>query len=352
MPLQTPSRIGRQLLLTLLKISALLAILGWLFVQAHRNAVFEDLWQRPKQWDLLGLAAVACFSAVVITLVRWHLLVRALGMPLGLWESLRIGFLAYLFNLAPLGIVGGDLLKTVMLARRQSGRQADALATVFVDRAIGLYVLFLVASAAIAITRFWELPGTGVDIACRVTIILTIGMTLFMAMPLLPDVVGRRLTALATRLPYVGHPVASFVDAVRAYRRRLPVLAVALLMTVAVHSLFVSGIFLLASGLYRPVHPLGTQFVVVPMSEATAVVPIGVGPFEAVLDLLYGNVPLPDGSHMTPGQGFVVALGYRMISVLIAAVGLGYYLASRREVATMAEEVSVGVPATSRAEAA
>jgi ActR/RegA family two-component response regulator len=36
---------------------------------------------------------------------------------------------------------------------------------------------------------------------------------------------------------------------------------------------------------------------------------------------------------MRAGQGLVVALGYRIITVLVAAVGVCYYLASRQEVA-------------------
>jgi len=40
--------------------------------------------------------------------------------------------MGYLFNMAPMGIVGGDLLKVVMLAHHQKGGRARALASVFV----------------------------------------------------------------------------------------------------------------------------------------------------------------------------------------------------------------------------
>ena len=41
---------------------------------------------------------------------------------------------------------------------------------------------------------------------------------------------------------------------------------------------------------------------------------------------------------MKPGQGLVIALGYRIITVLIATVGICYYLAGRREVAQVLHE--------------
>ena len=109
-------------------------------------------------------------------------------------------------------------------------------------------------------------------------------------------------------------------------------------MTVGVHSLFTLGVFLIASGLYDRVPSLGMHFVLSPLSAVTGVLPIPIGPFELVLDWLYLFVPVADGA-MKPGQGLVVALGYRIITVLIAAVGICYYLGSRQEVAEVLHEV-------------
>jgi len=119
-------------------------------------------------------------------------------------------------------------------------------------------------------------------------------------------------------------------------------------VTVAVHSLFALGIYLIARGLFEPVQPLGMHFVVVPLSMATGVLPIQMGPFELVLNELYASIPLPNAppghDHILPGQGFVVALGYRIATVLIAAVGVCYYLGSRQEVAEVMHEAEAAQP--------
>ena len=47
---------------------------------------------------------------------------------------------------------------------------------------------------------------------------------------------------------------------------------------------------------------------------------------------------LLDGGFMIAGQGFVVALGYRIVTVLCAALGIVYYLTGRREVAEAIHE--------------
>ena len=114
--------------------------------------------QQPKAWGLLLGGFVVLLMAVVITIVRWCYLVRALGIDFSLPDAMRIGFIGYLFNLAPMGIVGGDLLKAWMLAREKPGNRAKALASVVVDRIVGLYVLFLVAAAGVFITGFWDIP--------------------------------------------------------------------------------------------------------------------------------------------------------------------------------------------------
>lgn len=326
----------KKILITLLKIAISAAILGYLVWDAHRNEVFGNLLEQPKHWGLLALALAACATAVTLTLVRWCYLVRALDLPLRMRDAFRIGFLGYLFNLAPMGIVGGDLLKGVMLARHQRGKYAEALASVFVDRIVGLYLLFVVASAAIVLTGFWHVGA--VQWVCNLTLIVTAIGTVGVIVVLLPDRTQGRSTRWIGRLPYVGPSLLRIVDAVQMYRRRLPVLAAAAAMSIAVHSLFSLGIFFIASGLYDQVPALRMHFVLSPLSAAAGVLPLPMGPFEFVLDRLYLYAPIAGGGAMTAGQGLVIALGYRIITVLIAAVGVCYYLSSREELAEALHE--------------
>jgi len=331
----------KRLLLAALKIAVSVGILAYLAYQAQANAVFADLMERPKEWKLLAFAGAAYFAALVITIVRWWYLVRALGIDFPLRDALRLGFLGFLFNLAPMGIVGGDLLKAILLGRHQPGHRAESLVTVLVDRVIGLYVLFLVASAAILATGIWRLEGASVQIACKAVWVLTGLGTVAVIVPLAPDLTHGKSTEAAGRLPYVGRPLKKIILAVRMYRLHPWVLLGSVLATAVVHSLFALVVYWICAAIYSPHPSLGTHFVVAPVSLATGVLPISLGPFEAVLDLLYAAIPLPGGGRMTPGQGLVVALGYRVITVLVAAVGLCYYLGSRREVAEVMHEAEV-----------
>jgi uncharacterized membrane protein YbhN (UPF0104 family) len=78
---------------------------------------------------------------------------------------------------------------------------------------------------------------------------------------------------------------------------------------------------------------LADHFVIVPLAFVSGVLPLpgnGLGALEYVVNFLYERVPA--GMAIREGRGFVVALCYRAITILIAMIGLGYYLVSRRQV--------------------
>lgn len=338
----------KKLLVMLLKIGISAGIIAWLVWDAAgtQNAqgenVFQQLAHQSKRWGLLAAAWVLCTSAVMLTLIRWWYLVRALELPFRMKDGLRIGFLGYLFNLAPMGIVGGDLLKAVMLAReKERNQRAKAVTAVVVDRMIGLYMLFVVASAAILLTGFLKLSlPNEIRVICNVTFLLTVIGAVGIGILLMPGFADGRGTRALGRLPRVGRSIEHLVEAVRMYRQKPHVLLIAAAMSVGVHGLFATGVYLIARGLPGDFLSLGTHLVVSPLSASTGVLPLPMGPFEFVLEFLYANVhPYVPGDLVIPkGQGLVVALGYRLICVLIAMVGVCYYLSARREVAEVMRE--------------
>jgi hypothetical protein len=322
-----------------MKVSASLAILAYLVASAQRNGCFSDLWAKPKDWRLLALAALFCSSGVLTTFVRWGSLVRALDLPFTTKDALRLGFLGYLFNLLPMGIVGGDLLKAGVLAWEHPGNKGKAVASVVVDRVIGLYTLFVVAAVAILASGFWALPVAGMQWISAITMLVTVfgGVTLVAILTLVtPErAIGRWLCSL----PRIGRHLENSIDALRLYRRRPQVLIGALVASLGVHSLFATGTYCIFRGLRYEGISLGTHFVIMPLSAATGTIPLSIGPLEVALEAFYHAIPLPPGVVIQNGQGLIVALGYRIITVMVAAVGVCYYLSSRREVSVVIDEV-------------
>ncbi|MBN2023447.1 MAG: flippase-like domain-containing protein [Pirellulales bacterium] len=327
----------KRFVIAAIKIGLSAGIIAYLVRDAQQNQAFSNLCSQPKQWWLLAAAWLACAGAVLLTLIRWHLLIRAVAVPSTLRNSLRIGFLGFFVNLSPMGIVGGDLLKAVMLGRNHPGSRAKCAASVVIDRVIGLYMLFVVATVAILMSQLWQLPVPAVRQVCYVTFAITAVGAVGLGIMMIPAVTEGRLAQWLSDLPRVGRLARSLIESVRIYGRSPGVLAVAALLSVGVHSLFALGVFLIACGLPGNVHSLGAHFVVTPLASATGVIPLPLGPFEYVLDSLYAYIPLA-GAAIPKGQGLVVALAYRIINVLIAMIGAGYYFAARRELAEVLHE--------------
>ena len=292
---------------------------------------------------MLAAAWGFCFFATLLTFIRWWFLIRALGIPCRFRDSIRISFWGYLFNLAPLGIVGGDLVKAVMLDHEHRGYRAKAVASVFADRVIGLYVLFLVATVAILLTGYyWEVA----------------------AVPdLRPDAItpnlghvrhhagqhvgaggghgprrrrgGRRLgdrpdsprRAPAEELARRRADVSEQAGRARPFignDRRRPLLVRRRLF---LHRLRTAGQSPLAGPTLR-----GHAAQRGDASDSRA----------DRADRRCLGVPLPlhaaRGRPIIEGQGLVVALVYRIITLLIAALGIPYYFGNRREMAEVIHE--------------
>src|SRR5947209_3196087 len=124
-----------------------LGLLGWV-VSRHWN---PDPGPGLKQGlakefhpDIMVLAAAIYLFGLLLQFIRWHALARAQDLPCSLYNAVRLGFIGFFWNNAlPAGSIGGDIVKATFFAREQN-RRTVAVATVLVDRAIGLWGLIWV----------------------------------------------------------------------------------------------------------------------------------------------------------------------------------------------------------------
>jgi glycosyltransferase 2 family protein len=333
----------KKFIITLLKVSVSLAIIVFMVWkatsgEANQNA-FAKLSSGPIVWPMFAAAVGIYLVAVLLTFVRWWFLVRALDVPLRLGDSIRISFWGYLLNMSPFGIVGGDLGKTLILAHEQPNYRAKALASVMADRVIGLYILFVVVTAAILLTGFANIDNKDIHRICLGTYIITAVSTLGLLAVMGPDISHGKILDAIRRFPKVGHHLANLIEAIRLYNTKPMVMLVSCIMSVGVHCLIALSCYCIACGLPGNRLSLANHFVVIPMSNATGVIPLPFGPFEAVLDMLYQCVPTANGQPIAAGQGLVVAFAYRLVTAMILLFGLPYYFGgSRREISDVMHE--------------
>jgi uncharacterized membrane protein YbhN (UPF0104 family) len=337
----------KKIVLTAGKIGISLALLGYLGFRAwqdyrQNSDSFEELLAGPKDWAYLGLAWLAVLTAVLLTILRWRLLVRTLEIPLSVADALRIGFVSYMFTLAA-SLVGGDALKAAYLIHLVPKRKTEAIATVVIDRAIGLYALVALAAVASLFLDVSALPISDTDRMiitqlCNLSRLLAVAISIGIGLLMIPGVTTSKTLDRLEHLPGLGGQLHKLVVAIRIYRRRSERMLFAFGMSLGIHSIYAIMVYCVALGLQAPHPPLRSHFVIVPVSMVAGTLPVGA--FELILDTLYRAV---SSAKVLPSQGLVIALIYRVLQISVASVGVVYYLAGRREVKELlheAEEVS------------
>ena len=336
---------AKKTFLFLLKFGLIAAIFGFLFYNAYHTKdadgknVFETLWEQPKRFDLIITAFWVQLFAVSNTFLRWRLLVRTLGLSFPLKDAYRLGFLGLMLNLAPMGIVGGDAIKAYMLAKKNPEHQSMAVASVIVDRIVGLLVMFLCGTIFILATGFAFreeiLARTFSQIVFAFTLIGYTGVGIMF----LPFFFKGHLEGLIDRIPFCGPILGKLTRSLLLYRHHKSCLAQVFAISFLVHIPYGISLYLIAHGLFGSVPDLINHILLYNVANLTAMIPLAAGPFELVLDQLYPLFSGLDGNAMRSGIGMVVALGHRLIAILVAALGIVFYLSSRDEIISSQKEI-------------
>jgi uncharacterized membrane protein YbhN (UPF0104 family) len=254
-----------------------------------------------------------------------------LGLQFRLVEALRFGALGYALNFVALGNVGGVVFKALLIARDQPGRRTESAATVVIDRLLGLFVMCFIASAAVLLTDLERRGSPAVVALCQAILMVTvIGGTGMLVTLFVPGLTGVTAVETVRRLPLVGTTAARLVTAIDVYRSRRGMLFVAGVLSLLVDALFVASYYLIARGLPLAAPTLADHFFIVPLGVVAGAIPVtpnGLGTMEAAMDALYRVVP--SGTGAMPGDGTIVTLAHRCGMIVVAAIGMVFYAATR-----------------------
>jgi uncharacterized protein (TIRG00374 family) len=333
---------NRAVLLNVGKYLLALGLLAWV-VQKNwmpgSDKGLEYVWQRhvvqgqPIHTGFLLGGLLALVTAVLLTFVRWYVLVRAQGLPFRAADALRLGLLGFFFNNFLPSSVGGDVIKAAFLAREQS-RRTVAVATVIMDRVIALWGLFWFVALLGGV--FWltgNLEGEGsyqskwiVKVAAAV---VGLSAVVWLLMGLLPAHRAERFARRLSWLPKVGGSAAEFWRAAWMYRCRQSSVALALFISWVGFVGFVLAYYCCVRTLWdadagSTIPTLTQHFLLVPIGLVIGALPLfpgGAGIAEAGFGALYGWYGCSAASGV---------LGMLVQRVLTWGLGLLGYLAGGR----------------------
>jgi uncharacterized membrane protein YbhN (UPF0104 family) len=329
---------------TWLKWPFALGLLGFLYHQNREG--LHQLQGQPKNWWLLLVAFGLIFGSTLLTFWRWFLLVWAQGFEFRFRDALRLGFLGLVFNYISPGSVGGDLFKAIFLAREHATRRTVAVATVVLDRILGLLALFMVGAVAslLPVDIVWTK-----DLE-TVRWLLWLGSTagvVGLSLMLHPGLTRGKWLHGLTRLPLVGRPFGELLHGVMLYQSRPGAVIAALAISLFGHAGFILGFYCCARALLSWSPDLVSHLFFMPMAETVGAIPItpgGLGTLEEAVKWFYERLATAaDSGQVAAAGGLLATLAFRFVGLFVTAIGGVYYLTARKEIASAMQDIARSV---------
>lgn len=312
----------RKLAASLLKACVAIAILVWLARSGKLD--LARMAGAMAHWPLLAVIVAVIYLQIVITAWRWELLLRAQGFMIGFGLAVRLNLIASLFNMVIPGSVGGDVMKAYYVTRDATGRKAEAVATILLDRVVGLLGLLLLAGTV----ALWNLPSIGENTPLTAMCVATIAAAggsiaaLFIAVRL-----GSRFS-VTNPSGRVARVWSRFLVALDGYRQNRTILPATILVSMICHAAACSTIYLAMLAMGAPgitlryfllAAPLGLVATALPLAPAG----IGVGQV-AFLSLFQILAPASASSAVN------ALTVYQTLVLLVSTTGFIPYLTHKR----------------------
>lgn len=268
-----------RLLVTAVLVAFVLSRVDW---SEFRSVVGEV---RP---GLLLLGYALNLVMVALNTWRWQVLVRPLRAVVSLWTLGSYYFVCMFFNNFMPTSIGGDVMRVLDLARHTKDR-SSAMASIMVERLLGLYALLPIGLVAFVLLdpelperRWFLVAEAGMAAAFLFGTLAIRRRTIRRIEPLL-----RPLAPMLEKFD-AKRKAGRLYDCLDAYKdRKGPVIA-ALLLSVLSRAVWVYGCWVLAESVgidLRPAH----FFLIMPLVEVGRMLPIslaGIGIREGVMLLL------------------------------------------------------------------
>lgn len=220
--------------------------------------------------ELFLVAVLIYFTVVLLSTLRWKVLLDPLGRPVAFWPLTQSYLVSAFFaNFLPSNI-GGDVVRVREAAKAAGSATASLTVTAF-DRIMGFLALYFIAAPAYLLggplARGLSgaqviLAGMGIVFAGLIIMFLNPGLL----DPLISGISGTRLEAVAGRLAAVRR-------AVDAYRADRGAMRDAFLLSLLLQFLGVLYFFVVARALRIPLD-FGTSLLMVPLCTLIQAIPV------------------------------------------------------------------------------
>ena len=266
------------------------------------------------------LAQGLWFIAFLVTVLRWHLLLHALGVGSRFRDALRLAGLGLFFSQLIPGATGGDVVRGVQIARESPGKRPNAVLSVFLDRVLGLTALMSIGALGVLFCppEVLEVPLlANLQWVLFSVLAVVIGGGALLSSRRLWE--GSRLLGRLVALPG-GSILAKLTTALWAMQNRKRNLVAGLGLSALAHAIFVVAAILLGRALTGEMAHPENYFLLVPLGQLAFSLPLtpgGTGTGQMAYEELFRAVGEGHGAELG-----VVLQGTSILWALLGALAL------------------------------
>ncbi|MBF0358824.1 MAG: flippase-like domain-containing protein [Magnetococcales bacterium] len=239
--------------------------------------------------DIVVVALICNFAMISLTSLRWQFLLASQKISLPFSWVHSITYLSMFFNLLIPGSVGGEALRLNYTFKSVPGRKSAVILTVFADRVIGLYGLFVLSLVGLLISLPTVMAVTPLKVAMVTITAIVVGGPLFaiLLLLLLPRISWLRSYIYTPQDSRVWSIINSVVDVLRHFIRAKLRLLFTLLISISAHTIEVFALIWIAMRLDMMAITVEGFYVATPLAWMANIIPIspgGIGVGEVAFD--------------------------------------------------------------------
>lgn len=291
---------------SLLQLVAGLAILGVIFYRLHRSGelgkLMEAVHTAVDNWPFLVLAIAGMGLSVFFCTARWGYLLQAQGVDLPFRRQGTLYLIGQFFSAFMLGATGGDVVKAYYVATETEHKRAEVIATVVVDRIVGLIALV----ALVVVVMLCRLPFFLAHAETRVAIVFNLallgGVTVVLLAVFQRNIFERwSLFRKLEQNTSIGEVLSRVYAAMRFCLGKRGLLPKVLFLSFLNHMSMVTWTLYLAKAIGIR-NGFIDMLTIIPLVNTVATIPItpgGLGTRESAAIFLLGTVGIPPSQAVT-----------------------------------------------------
>ena len=302
------------MLVKILKFAFSGALIAWLLSSVDLLSLREELASVDWQWIVYANLLIPV--GVAIGVWRWQILLNVNQLRPDFGNLVNFWLIGqFSSNFLPSN-VGGDLVKATLVARRCGWKfWPHAVSSVLVARLIGLFGMFLVLPLGVGFNIDWV-----ISLNIHIPLFLAFVGTLVLSILVFGDV-GNSLLRRYESVRFAGkfvNYIRRLHDSILSYRGSPRPMLWCLVLSGANTVKSALQVWLLIQMFPETDIAWTSQLVVFTVASLMAMIPVtinGYGLQEGTFTVLFVSLGL------TPAQGLLVAIAYRLISLLVATAG-------------------------------